>query len=137
LGADVFGQTRWGANSAWFSYSYATFRENAAGERSGLKGISRHNVRLGATFAVTPKLLLTPSLVLRSTPENLAVGQLDRETKTPYEVNLNAVFQTSRSTELFVNLRNVTDRRAAVGGIAGQAAPVEPFRGTVGFRSAF
>ena len=49
----------------WASYSYVDFQRTLPdGTKTGLPGISRHNVRLGVTWAATPKLFITPSLVL-------------------------------------------------------------------------
>src|SRR5439155_11023778 len=53
-GLDFYGKVKLNQNlSTWFSYSYTTFEESTAGAITGLKGISQHNFRLGATWAIT------------------------------------------------------------------------------------
>ena len=72
FGMDLYGKVTLGSFRTWFSYSYVDLTENNAGTITGLPGISRHNGRLGTTWRATPKLFITPSLVIRSTPEGVA-----------------------------------------------------------------
>ncbi len=133
-GLDFYGRFRWGNVTPWFSYSYVDFRESNAGMITGLNGISRHNGRVGLTWAVTPKLFVTPSLVIRSTPDNVIAGNLGNELQTPYEVNLNVLWQAAEHVEFYVTARNLTDNHYALGGTVGQAIPQEGISGMLGFR---
>jgi outer membrane receptor for ferrienterochelin and colicin len=136
-GADFYGRLRWGAVSPWFSYSYVDFDGGNEAATTGLRGISRHNGRLGFTWAVTPKLFITPSLVIRSTPENVNAGNLEHELQTPYEVNLNVLWQAARNVEFFATVRNLTDHHYALAGTVGQAIPQETIGGVLGVRVKF
>jgi outer membrane receptor protein involved in Fe transport len=136
-GADFYGRFRWGDLTPWFSYSYVDFKETNNGVTTGMKGISRHNGRLGFTWAVTPKLFITPSLVIRSTPENVHEGHLGRELQTPYEVNLNVLWKPAEHLEVFATVRNLTDHHYALSGTVGQAIPQEGVGGMVGVRISF
>jgi outer membrane receptor protein involved in Fe transport len=133
-GADLYGKMTFGSLSPWLSYSYVDFRETNAGMSSGLPGISKHNGRLGATWEITPKLFLTPSLVIRSTPENVRPGRLADEINDPWEVNLYLLYRRSECLDLFVDLRNITDHHYALGGFTGEAIPQETFHGVAGVR---
>lgn len=136
-GLDFYGRFRWGNVTSWFSYSYVDFEEENAGVTTGLKGISQHNGRLGLTWAITPSLFVTPSLVIRSTPENVNAGNLERELKMPYEVNLHVLWQAAEHVELFATVRNLTDHHYALSGTVGQAIPQETISGVVGLRLSF
>jgi len=136
-GLDFYGRLHWGNVTPWFSYSYVDYQETNAGMNTGLVGISRHNGRLGLTWAVTPKLFVTPSLVIRSTPDNVAPGNLGRELETPYEVNLNVLWQAAEHVEFYANVRNMTNKHYALGGTVGQAIPQEGISGMLGFRIKF
>ena len=87
-GTDLYAQGTWGDVNLWGSYSYVDFSEDNAGVSTGLPGISRHNGRLGVTWAITSKLFVTPSLDIRSTPENVNPGVLADELRTPYDIDL-------------------------------------------------
>lgn len=136
LGADLFGRATFGRFSTWVSYSYVNF-EATNGIATGLAGISTHNVRLGGTFAATPKFFVTPSLVWRSTPQNVTPGVLADELKSPWEINLHAGYTAGKNTEIFVDVRNLTDRKYALGGISGFAVPQETRSARLGIRHAF
>ena len=136
-GLDFYGRLRWGDVTPWFSYSYVDFEEKNAGLTTGLDGISHHNGRFGFTWAVTPRLFITPSLVIRSTPENVLPDRLGRELRTPYEVNLNVLWQAAEHVEFFASVRNLTDNHYALGGTVGQAIPQETFSGVAGIRLSF
>lgn len=144
MGLDFYGRAKFWNVSTWFSYSYVDYEEENATGEAGLPGISSHNVRLGATWAVTPNLFVTPSLVLRSTPENVDGGRLNHEMKTPWELNLNLLYAPTENIELFATLRNITDHDYALGGsraaVAGgnpRAIPQETFAGVFGIRLTF
>jgi len=136
-GLDLYGRANFGAFSPWFSYSYTEFRMNAGGVTSGLNGISAHNGRLGVTWAVTPKLFVTPSFMIRSTPENVQPGQLETELHTPYQANLYVLYNLTKSVDLYLNLLNITDHHYAQNGLYGTAVPEETISGTVGMRASF
>ena len=134
IGVDLYGRATFGPISTWASYSYVDFHENLPTGTIGLQGISHHNGRLGATWAVTGKLFVTPSLEIRSTPENVVPGTLGSALQTPYDINLYILFEMTKHVELFANLCNITDNHYALGGIAGIAYPQETFHGVIGVR---
>ncbi len=136
-GLDFYGRLRWGNVTPWFSYSYVDYHSASNGMDNGLLGISHHNGRVGLTWAATPRLFITPSLVIRSTPDNVAPGNLARELRTPYEVNLNVLWQATDKMEFYANIRNLTDNHYALGGTVGQAIPQESINGMLGFRIKF
>jgi len=136
-GTDIYARAKFGAVSPWVSYSYTSFEMINNGVMSGLQGISKHNGRAGVTWAITPKLFATPSLVIRSTPENVSPGTLGGELGTPYEVNFHVLWMASEHIEVFANLRNITDNHYALYGIYGLAVPQETFSGVLGVRVTF
>lgn len=136
-GADIYGRAKFGPVSPWVSYSYTSFEMINNGVVSGLQGISKHNGRAGVTWAITPKLFVTPSLVIRSTPENVTAGMLGDELGTPYEVNFHALWVATDHIEVFATLRNITDNHYALYGIYGTAVPQETFSGVLGVRVTF
>ena len=135
-GVDLSARATFGPISPWASYSYVDFQQQTAGLTTGLTGISRHNARLGATWAITPRFFITPSLEIRSTPENVPAGGLGSALQTPYEINVYILYELSKHVELFTNLRNITDNHYALGGFAlgNQAIPQETFNGVMGVR---
>ncbi len=137
-GLDFYGRAKVTPNvSTWFSYSFTTFEEDTAGQMFGLKGISAHNFRLGATWAVTPKLFITPSIVARSTPQNLNAGRLGDELQDPWFVNLHLLYAPRERVEFYVDLRNVTDNHYATTGFLPNAIPQDAFSGVIGMRISF
>ncbi len=139
VGLEFSGKAKVGRNlSTWFSYSLTSFDESAGGLTLGLKGISEHNFRLGATWAITPKLFLTPSLVAMSTPKNLSSSPLTTYTQNPWELNLHLLYKPSEHMELYADLRNLTDNHNATSGFSYQSAtPQETFSGVLGVRFTF
>jgi outer membrane receptor protein involved in Fe transport len=134
-GMDLYGRATFGDFSPWASYSFTNFEETLPnGTKIGLPGISRHNGRVGVTWAVTPRLFITPSLVIRSTPENVLPGRLGNELKTPYEVDLNVLYQVSDHVRLFATIENLTDHHYALGDFIGVAYPQETIHGVVGLQ---
>ncbi|MDR3706791.1 MAG: TonB-dependent receptor [Capsulimonadaceae bacterium] len=131
-GLDLYGKLDFGRLNLWFSYSYVDFAENTGGAESGLQGISRDNYRIGGTYAINPRLFVTPSLVLRSTPENVDAGALGADLTNPYTVNLHIAYSASKRLSAFFDATNLTDHKYALDGVAGQAIPQEPLRLTVG-----
>jgi len=133
-GVDFYGRATFGPVSPWFSYSYITFQAVDGNVSWGLEGISQHNGRFGVTWAVTPKLFVTPSLSIRSTPENIGPGQLATELKTPYEIRLHMLWAMAKHVEVFADLRNITDNHNALNGLYGTAVPQETFSAVCGVR---
>jgi outer membrane cobalamin receptor len=123
LGYDLFFRFSTARLSGWGSYSYVDFKRTLGAIVSGLPQISRHNLRLGATLAIFGKLSVTPSLVLRSTPENLTETYINTgvSLQQPYEINLNALFTPVDPLDIFVTVRNASFRRYALRGISGPA----------------
>jgi outer membrane receptor for ferrienterochelin and colicin len=136
-GFDLYGRARLGDISPWASYSYVNFEEERDQATSGPLGISRHNVRLGATWAPTARLFITPSLVLRSTPQNVAGGTLQDELDDPYEINLYLLYRATRHVDTFITARNVTNHKYALGGVTGDAQPQEAFSALAGLSVTF
>lgn len=136
-GFDVYGRATLGQVSGWFSYSYTDFDEELAGRSYEMTGASHHNGRLGATWAVTSKLFLTPAFVIRSTPGQMDGGELGDELETPWQLDLYTLYNLDGHVDLFANLRNVTDHHYALAGLVGQAVPQETFNGEIGLRAAF
>ena len=133
IGGDAYGRYTVGPVSGWASYSYVDFVLTKGGKTSGLDGISRHNIRLGVTHAILPNLFATTSLVLRSTPENFGdAGTLTREVQDPYVINLHVVFAPTRHLDIFADVRNATNRHAALRGLFPAARPMESFRASMG-----
>ena len=136
IGGELYCRATFGPVSPWCSYSYVDFQSKLGNQISGLPGISRHNGRLGVTWAVTPKLFITPSLVIRSTPEDVPPGVLKQQLDLPYDINLYVLYAATKHLELFFQLRNLTDNRYALAGFAqgGQAIPQETLSGVIGAR---
>lgn len=136
-GADLYGRATFGAISPWASYSVVRFEETENGVTTGLPGISQHNGRLGVSWAVTSRFSLTPSLVIRSKPQDLTPYMATFEDSVPYEINLYALWAVTKHLELFADLRNITDHRYILTSFAGGAAPQEAFNGMVGLKLGF
>ena len=136
-GTDFYGKYTGECLSPWWSYSYVDFRQTNNGVTTGLPGISRHNGRLGVTWRAADRLFITPSLVIRSTPENINAGLLGGELDTPWELDLFIMYKRCEHMDFFVDLRNVTDHHYALGGISGYAVPQETFHGVAGIRLAY
>jgi hypothetical protein len=79
---------------------------------------------------------VTPSLVIRSTPENVPPGKLEHELHTPYQIDLFTLFKANQHFDTFLNIKNLTNHKYALGGVA-QAIPQETISGVVGVRGSF
>ena len=134
IGGDLYGKATFGSFSTWFSYSYVDFAATHEGMTTNLQGTSRHNGRLGVTWAVTPRFFLTPSLVIRSTPENVLPGPLTPEMSTPWQINLHALVTVTRQWDIFTDIKNLTNHLYALDGIQNYPIPQEAFTGVLGFR---
>ncbi len=138
VGLDFYGKAKLTSSlSTWFSYSYTTYEESTAGLTFGLRGISQHNFRLGATWAITPKLFVTPSLVARSTPRNVHPANLSDELENPWQANLHILYAPMSYLEFYADLRNITDNHYALTGFLSDAIPQETFNGVLGVRLSF
>jgi outer membrane receptor for ferrienterochelin and colicin len=135
LGFDIFGRYSVGPVSTWGSYSYVDFSQNVGGVETGLPQISRHNVRAGVTWAILPNLSVTPSLILRSTPENLGPYYQNAGVSmtAPYLVNANALYSPIDPLDVFVTGHNITNNHYGLRGVAGPQ-PQEPISVLVGLR---
>ena len=137
-GLDFYGKAKLTRSlSTWFSYSYTTYEEMTAGITTGLKGISQHNFRLGATWAIAPNLFVTPSLIARSTPRNVTSGTLADELRNPWSANLHILYTPKDYLEFYANFRNITDNHYALTQFTPFASPQETFSGVFGMRLTF
>jgi outer membrane receptor protein involved in Fe transport len=142
-GFDLFGRygigpvTSGGMSFAtWASYSFVDFSQTLGALTTGLPQISRHNVRLGVTWTILKNLSITPSLVLRSTPENLAdptYANANLSLNTPYQVNANALYTPLEWLDVFLTGRNLTNNHYALRGVSGPQ-PQEPVTAMLGAR---
>jgi outer membrane cobalamin receptor len=123
MGLDLFFRFSSAYISGWSSYSLVDFKRTTGNAVFGLPQISRHNVRVGTTVVLFGKLTLTPSLVLRSTPENLPAAYNDAgvSLRRPFEVNVHAMFSPVDTVDIFVNVRNASFQRYALRGVSGPA----------------
>jgi hypothetical protein len=135
LGFDLFFRFSTARVSGWGSYSYVDFTRTQGDLVSGLPQISRHNVRAGGTLAIFKNFSITPSLVLRSTPENLpdSYRAAGVSLQTPWEINVSALYSPVEALDVFLTVRNASFRRYALRGIAGPALQ-EPRSGLAGLR---
>lgn len=137
-GVDVYGKAKITRSlSTWFSYSYTTYEEMTAGVTTGLKGLSQNNFRLGVTWAITPQLFVTPSLVARSTPRNVDPGTLPGELQNPWEANLHILYAPKDYLQFYADLRNITNNHTALTQFTPTASPQETFSGVLGMRLSF
>ncbi len=123
MGFDLFFRFSTARISGWGSYSYVDFTRTQGAVVSGLPQISRHNVRAGTTLALLKNLSITPSLVLRSSPENLPPNYSNAGVSLalPYEINVHALFTPFDPLDVFLTVRNASFRRYALRGLAGPA----------------
>ena len=135
MGLDLFFRFSTSVVSGWGSYSLVDFERQLGVVVTGLPQISRHNVRFGITAAPFKWLSITPSLVLRSTPENLTdfYQNAGVSLETPYEINVSAVVTPIDALDIWVNVRNATFQRYALRGISGPALQ-ERFSALAGLR---
>ena len=138
-GADLYGRVTWRDASLWGSYSFVHAEQTEQGISDDVPGISKHNGRLGLTWAVTQKLFVTPSLMMRSTPEDVPAGKLSHELQNPWQLDMNVLYQLTPRIDFFINVRNLTDHHYALSGFGNnrQAIPQETLSGVVGMRGSF
>jgi outer membrane receptor for ferrienterochelin and colicin len=121
----------------WSSYSFVDVESEMGSSSSGLPQISKHNIRFGLTYKLLDNLSMTPSLVFRSTPENVTrTFSLDDELKNPYELNAHIIYTPTEDLDLFLSVRNLTDNHYALRGLLGPT-PQEPLSVMGGMRFTF
>lgn len=136
-GLDLYGELHWRNFSPWLSYSYVWFEDSSPGADGDLPGLSTHMGRLGVTWAPQDRLLITPSLYIRSTPEGVQTDTLASELHMPWAVNLHVLYRLSPRADVFLNAQNITDHRYALSGITGEAVPQETVHGLAGIKVRF
>ncbi len=143
VGADLYAQAHFAYVSPWGSLSVVGSETEVDGQTSGLDQLSTVNVRLGAAVRPLKKLVVTPSLMLRSplgftpgTEAGLTRGYEDGETDWPYEVSLHAAYTVLEGLDLFASGRNLTNHRHATKGLL-TAAPQEGIRAFGGARYSY
>jgi outer membrane receptor protein involved in Fe transport len=135
-GLDLYTRATRAAGTLWASYSVVDGSTNLAGA-PGLNGISRHNLRLGTTWKVTPTLWITPSLVVRSTPEGVqAPVELANQVRTPYDLYTYVRYAPVPRFEAFLQARNLTNHKYALRGILAPT-PQETATALTGIRVSF
>ncbi len=135
MGSDFYFRYNLDHVRLWGSYSYVDFESTVAGNTTGLPQISRHNVRAGLTWDILPNLSVTPSIIFRTTPENLTSSYDNRGVSLtdPHEVNLSVLYSPKENLDAFVTVRNLADSHYALRGLAGPA-PQEPLTVLFGLR---
>lgn len=133
-GTDIFCKFSFNKISGWASFSYVNFERDLGTEKTGLNKISPVNARFGLTLMPLQKLVITPSIVFRTTPDNFTnTFGLDNEIKNPYEINIFISYAAIKGLTLFIDARNITDHKYALRGNTSPA-PQEPFRIMGGIR---
>jgi len=136
FGLDVYGRYEADWLSLWTSYSYVDVRNVVNGVETTLPQISRHNFRFGFTWDIRENLKLTPSVILRSTPENLVTTNLANEIRNPSEFNIYLLYTPFENMDIFAGFRNVGDQAYALKGLLGPT-PQETFHASAGARLRF
>ena len=139
FGADLYAQAHFKPVSPWASVSFVDSTTKRAGRETGLDQLSPLNIRLGAAIRPLKKLVVTPSLMLRSSLEfvdggkEALQGHPDGVTEWPYELSLHAGYTLLDGLEIFATGRNITNHRYATKGKT-TAAPQEGAHGFAGVR---
>lgn len=136
-GIDLSGRYKAGQLSTWASFSYVNFERTLNNIKTGLNNISAVNIRFGFTWEPIKNLCITPSLIFRTTPENVkdATG-LDEELKNPYEINAHVSYEPLKRLTFFIDGENITNHKYALKGVIGPT-PQEPIRILGGVRYIF
>nr|WP_314896598.1 TonB-dependent receptor [uncultured Flavobacterium sp.] len=133
-GMDLFGSYKSENVSLWASFSYVNFHTYENNEKSGLSGISPVNTRFGLTWFPAKKLSITPSIIFRSTPDNIITTfGLDKEIKTPYQLNIHINYKPTKWLNIFINGTNITNHKYALKGVIGPT-PQETIHVLAGLR---
>jgi outer membrane receptor for ferrienterochelin and colicin len=134
FGTDLFAKFNFKKIAGWASFSYVNFERDLGTEKTGLNKISPINVRLGLSLMPVQKLVITPSIIYRTTPDNFTnTFGMDKEIQDPYEVNMFISYAPVKSITLFIDGRNITNHKYALKGNTSPA-PQEPFRIMGGIR---
>ena len=138
MGVDLYGKARIRDNfNVWGAYSLVEFEEKSMGKTHGLPGISHQIYKLGCTWAITPDLFVTPSLVGRSHPENLEINSLGNKVENPWQMNLHVLYAPANDWEIYTSIQNITNHKYALGGPLSIAIPQETINGVIGVRRKF
>lgn len=134
-GTDIYSKFTLKNIAAWASFSYVNFERDLGTEKTGLSKISPINVRLGLSVMPLPGLIITPSIIYRSTPDNITnTFGLENELKNPYEINTFISYAPfKRKLTFFIDARNLTNHKYALKGNT-TFSPQEPFRIMGGIR---
>jgi len=133
-GVSLFMKLKTQKSLIWGSASFADFESDVNGEISGMRFISKYNIRLGWTYQVLDGLHITPSLILASTPEGVTKKSgLDEELVTPYAVNFSGIYHLFPKLDITLKLKNVTNHKYATGG-RDSAIPQEKFKAMLGIK---
>lgn len=136
-GTDLFCTYTTEKVSLWASFSYVNFETIQNNIKSGLSAISPLNMRFGATWFPVKKLSITPSIIFRSTPDNItSTFGLDEEIKNPYQLNIHINYKPAKRLTIFMNGTNITNHKYALKGVIG-TTPQETIRVLAGLRFIF
>lgn len=133
-GVDLSAKAKFGSIAPWVSYSYVHFETERNGMTLPMAGVSTHNGRVGLTWFPIPKLSITPSLMIRSKPENYTwlAGTEGSMNTLPYSVDLFALYNFSKNIDIYAKITNLTDNHYGLPNIAGDEAPQETISATAG-----
>ncbi|MFV5690901.1 TonB-dependent receptor plug domain-containing protein [Flavobacterium sp. LT1R49] len=119
-GTDLFGTYKTEHFSYWASFSYVNYTVDQNNIKSGLSGISPVNIRFGLTWFPVKMVSITPSIIFRSTPDNIITTfGLDEEIKNPYQLNINMNYKPTKWLNIFINGTNITNHKYALKGVIG------------------
>lgn len=133
-GTDIFCNYKGQRCNLWASFSYVYFEQKIGSITNHLDNISPVNIRFGITWLSIKKLAITPSLIFRTTPQNMpnTVG-LEQEINNPYAINLHINYNPIERLTIFLDGTNITNHKYALRGVIS-ATPQEPIRLLVGAR---
>ncbi len=127
-GFDAFTKYYVGSASIWGSYSWVNQNVGTLSqidlEATTLTNVSKHNTRLGVTYAFLSKYTATTSFSWRSTPEatddqqaNIDAKKLTDEVKNPIFVNAHVTYSPIEKLSIFLDAKNLLDSKVALDGI--------------------
>lgn len=136
-GTDLFCTYTGEKVSLWASFSYVNFETIQNNIKSGLSGISPVNMRFGVTWFPVKMLSVTPSIIFRSTPDNIITTfGLEEEIKNPYQLNIHINYKPTKRFVIFINGTNITNHKYALKGVIS-STPQETIRILAGLRFIF
>lgn len=138
-GLDLSARAKLGAYTAWASYSYVHFETTRGGVTLPMMGASTHNGRVGLTWIPTPRLSITPSLMIRSKPENVQwlAGTEGSMNTLPYTIDVFGLYNLAKNVDIYAKITNLTDNHYGLANILGQEAPQETIGASVGLTVRF